>query len=88
MLRLFLGFTLGPAVVALLASVEILQLHWYNANPPILRTEDGPMVVHYEIEGLLPVWACLLTVVLAQLYTIAALRWIFKRRKSTSQNSR
>ena len=77
-----------PAVVALLASVELLQLHWYNANPPILRTEEGPMVVQYEMEELLPIWACVLIAGIALLYTLAALRWIFKRRKSRSQSAR
>ena len=83
-LRLFLSLTLLPAVIALLAAVEQLQLHWYNANPPILRTEDGPMVVLYEINGMLPVWACLLIAAIALLYTVAVIRWIFKRRKSRS----
>jgi quinol-cytochrome oxidoreductase complex cytochrome b subunit len=87
-LRLFLGFTLLPAVIALLAAVELLQLHWYNANPPILRTEDGPVVVPYEVEDLLPVWACLLIAGIALVYTIAAIRWIFKRKKTSSQGSR
>ena len=82
LLRLFLGLTLVPAVVALLAAVELLQLHWYNANPPILRTEDGPMVVQYETNGMLPIWADLTIAAIALLYTIAALRWIFKKRKS------
>ena len=87
-LRLFLGLTLVPAVVALLAAMEDLQLHWYNAHPPILRTEDGPIVVHYEIEEQLPVWACLLIAAIALLYTIAAIRWIFKRQKSRSLGGR
>lgn len=81
-LRLFLGFTLLPAVIALLAAVELLQLHWYNTHPPILCSEEGPIMVHYEIEEQLPVWACLLIAAIALLYTIAALRWIFKKRKS------
>ena len=87
-LRLFLGLTLVPAVMALLAAMEELQLHWYNAHPPILRTEEGPMVVQYEVEGLLPVWADLTIVVVALLYTLFALRWIFKRKKTSSQGSR
>ncbi len=87
-LRLFLGFTLLPAVIALLAAVELLQLHWYNANPPILHTEEGPMVVPYEIEEALPIWACLLIASIALVYTIAAIRWIFKRKKTSSQSSR
>ena len=85
---LFLGLTLVPSVVALLAAMEDLQLHWYNAHPPILRTEDGPMVVQYETNGLLPVWADLTIAALALLYTIAAIRWIFKRRKSRSLGGR
>lgn len=88
LLRLFLGLTLVPAVVALLAAMEMLQLHWYNANPPILRTDEGPMVVQYEVGDLLPVWPCLLMASIALLYTIATLRWIFKRRKSRSQSAR
>ena len=88
LLRLFLGLTLVPAVVALLVAMEDLQLHWYNANPPILRTEDGPVVVPYEVEDLLPVWACLLIAGIALVYTIAAIRWIFKRKKTSSQGSR
>ena len=87
-LRLFLGLTLVPAVMALLAAMEELQLHWYNAHPPILRTEDGPMVVQYETNGMLPVWADLTIAALALLYTLFALRWIFKRRKSRSLRSR
>ena len=83
-LRLFLGLTLVPAVMALLAAMEELQLHWYNAHPPILRTEEGPVVVQYEAGNLLPVWADLSIVVVALLYTLFALRWIFKRRKSRS----
>ena len=87
-LRLFLGLSLVPAVMALLAAMEELQLHWYNAHPPILRTEDGPMVVQYETNGMLPVWADLTIAALALLYTIAAIRWIFKRRKSRSLGGR
>ena len=87
-LRLFLGLTLVPAVMALLATMEELQLHWYNAHPPILHTEEGPMVVTYEVTNLLPVWADLTIVVVALLYTLFALRWIFKRRKSRSLRSR
>ena len=79
LLRLFLGLTLVPSVAALLAAMEELQLHWYNAHPPILRTEDGPVVVQYEVEDLLPVWACLLIAGIALVYTIATIRWIFKR---------
>ena len=85
---LFLGLTLVPSVVALLAAMEELQLHWYNAHPPILRTEDGPVVVQYEVEDLLPVWADLTIAALALLYTVAAIRWIFKRRKSRSLGGR
>lgn len=87
-LRLFLGLTLVPSVVTLLAAVELLQLHWYNAHPLILSSEEGPIVVHYEIEEQLPVWACLLIAAIALLYTIAAIRWIFKRRKSRSLGGR
>lgn len=87
-LRLFLGLTLVPAVMALLAAMEELQLHWYNANPPILHTEEGPMVVTYEVTNLLPVWADMLIAALALLYTLFALRWILKRRKSRSLRSR
>jgi hypothetical protein len=87
-LRLFLGFTLLPAVIALLAAVELLQLHWYNTHPPILYSEEGPIMVHYEIEEQLPVWACLLIAGIALVYTIAAIRWIFKRKKTSSQSSR
>ena len=87
-LRLFLGLTLVPSVVALLAAMEDLQLHWYNAHPPILRTEDGPVVVQNETNGMLPVWADLTIAALALLYTIAAIRWIFKRRKSRSLGGR
>jgi hypothetical protein len=87
-LRLFLGFTLLPAVIALLAAVELLQLHWYNTHPPILYSEEGPIMVHYEIEEQLPVWACLLIAGIALVYTIAAIRWIFKRKKTSSQGSR
>lgn len=87
-LRLFLSLTLLPAVIALLAAVELLQLHWYNANPPILCSEEGPIMVHYEIEEQLPVWACLLIAGIALVYTIAAIRWIFKRKKTSSQSSR
>ena len=85
---LFLGLTLVPAVMALLAAMEELQLHWYNAHPPILRTEEGPVVVQYEAGNLLPIWADLTIVVVALLYTLFALRWIFKRRKSRSLSSR
>ena len=85
---IFLGLTLVPSVVALLAAMEDLQLHWYNAHPPILRTEDGPVVVQYEVEDLLPVWADLTIAALALLYTVAAIRWIFKRRKSRSLGGR
>jgi membrane protein DedA with SNARE-associated domain len=46
------------------------------------------MVVQYEMEELLPIWACVLIAGIALLYTIAALRWIFKRRKSRSQSAR
>ena len=88
LLRLFLGLTLVPSVVTLLAAVELLQLHWYNAHPPILRTEDGPVVVQYEVEDLLPVWADLTIAAIALLYTVAAIRWIFKRRKSRSLGGR
>jgi hypothetical protein len=88
LLRLFLGLTLVPAVIALLAAVELLQLHWYNTHPPILCSEEGPIMVRYEIEEQLPVWACLLIAGIALVYTIAAIRWIFKRKKTSSQGSR
>ena len=46
------------------------------------------MVVQYEMEELLPIWACVLIAGIALVYTIAAIRWIFKRKKTSSQGSR